>query len=842
MRKLWLKLFRRNTMQQDLEAELAFHRAMSQASGNPLPVGPIREEAYDLWRFTSVENLWRDIAYAARGLRRNPTLVFTAVLSLALGIGVNTTMFSLGMEFLFSEPSVRDPGGVVSVQLGGNSHAKESVVNAVRDSGLFADVVGEHEETFLNWNDGVETHPVFGVFTTNNFFQALGVPMALGRGFLPSDPKEVAVLHHRFWTKQFNSDPAIVGKAINIDGRSYTVVGVLPADHRTLVGFGFSPDIYVPKYLADTYLAIYARLKPGMTYGQARAGLTAVAAGIDSAFPEDFKYAKNIRMTPLAGFARFQQEEMMTAVGVFFLLLLAVTGLVLLIACVNVASLLLARASARRAEIAVRLALGASRGRLLQQLLTESMLLALLGTAAGLALSQVTATMLGQIQLPLPFPVRLQISPDWRLALYAAFLTIGATAACGLLPAWQSVKNSISSDFHRDRRMTLRRVLVVSQVAFSLVVLFTAFLFLRNLLAARSISPGFDVRNTLRAEVHLPPDIYKDTRRKTLFVEQGLRELGAIPGITSVAAARILPFIDNTRFGSDLVFPDTKETVHAQFEWNAVTPAYFATMDIPIVQGRAFLPTDRGTERAVIVNRTFIERVLGKGPAVNRTFLWGPKGVIPYRIVGIAENTKNMSIGEDPMAQLYEPLAQIDNDRARLQFVMRSAIPPAAQLEAVRRVMHRLEPAAGTEVATLYSSIGFAFLPSQVGAVLMGSTGMLGLLLAAIGLYGVMVYSVSKRTREIGVRIAIGARPADIARMVLIDSAKLVAAGSVIGSAVAFFAAKPLATFLVPGLKPSDPLSFLAVVAVLALTGIVASWSPMRRAASIDPMTSLRQE
>src|SRR6266478_6236819 len=248
MRGLWLKLWRRRRMQQDLDAELAFHREMASDSGNPLPVGPIREEAYDQWRFVFVENLWRDVVYAARGLRRNPALVATALLSLALGIGVNTTMFSLGVEFLFSEPSVKDASSIVSVQLAGNSHSPEKALDFLRDSGIFQDVAGENEEAYVNWNDGAETRPTFGVYTTANYFSALGIPMLLGRGFLPGDPKEVAVLQHQFWVKHFNSDPSIVGRAINLDGRACTVVGILPANHRTLLGFGFTPDIYVPRY------------------------------------------------------------------------------------------------------------------------------------------------------------------------------------------------------------------------------------------------------------------------------------------------------------------------------------------------------------------------------------------------------------------------------------------------------------------------------------------------------------------------------------------------------------------------------------------------------------------
>jgi hypothetical protein len=275
---------------------------------------------------------------------------------------------------------------------------------------------------------------------------------------------------------------------------------------------------------------------------------------------------------------------------VFFALLLAIVGLVLLIACVNVASLLLARASARRREIAIRLALGAGRGRLLQQLLADSLLLCVLGAGFGLALSQITATLLARIQLPLPIPLRLQIEPDWRVAAYAALLTSFAVLACGLLPAWQSVKESIAPDLHRERKLRLRRTLVAAQIATSVIVLATGFLFLRNLIDSSAISPGFDVRHTVRADVNLPPASYSDVKKKTAYIHQVVRELAALPGIETVAAARLIPFTDNNSFGSTLSFPDNNQQVHVEFRYNAVTPEFFQAMDIPIRQGRTFSP------------------------------------------------------------------------------------------------------------------------------------------------------------------------------------------------------------------------------------------------------------
>jgi predicted permease len=848
MRKLFLKLRRRRNLERDLNAELAFHREMAAAGGNPVPLGNaarIMEQSRDFWRFTFFENLWRDLVYGARGLRRNPTLVATAVLSLALGIGANAAIFSLAVEFLFSQPSVSDAGSVVSIRVGGSSASAPRILEYIRQSGVFAEVVGENEESFANFNDGAETRPIFAAFTTKNFFTALGVPMAYGRGILPGDPDEVVVLQSRFWQRSFHGDPSIVGRAVDLDGKAYTVVGILPATHRTLTGFGFSPDVYMPRYLDDTLLAMYARLKPGLPRREALVGLRTVAERIDKDHPQPYKYASEVSVAPLAGLAHITDAPGSESIGLFFAVLLLVAGLVLLIACVNVAGLLLARASARKREMATRLSLGASRGRLLQQLLVESLLLALLGAGCGLAMAQAISALLSRLELPLPVPIHIRIQPDWRLALYATLLTILSTLACGLLPAWQAARESLAVNLRRERKMRLRSTLVTAQLALSLVVLTTGFLFLRNLSRATAISPGFDLLHTIRAEVHLPPLRFKDPPRRALYAGQALREINAIPGIQGAAAARILPFRDPIGFGSPITFPDTNETVLTNFYWNAVTADYFQVMDIPFRQGGTFTNAERDGPRVAVVNRAFVTRFLHGRPPVGTEFLWGPKEAGPLRIVGVVEGTKNVTIGEGELAQLFQPLSQVDrlgNDQPRLQFVLRSTLPPVSQLDSVRQALRRVEPAAGLEVTTMYSSIGLATLPSQVGAVFMGSIGVLGLLLASIGLYGALVYTVTRRTREIGIRMALGATRANVCRLILLDSARLLALGSVVGLAIAFFVTKPLAMFLVPGLEPADPASFLTVTAILAITGLASSWGPARRALAIDPASCLRYE
>jgi predicted permease len=650
------------------------------------------------------------------------------------------------------------------------------------------------------------------------------------------------VLHHRFWQQHFNADPSIVGCSINLDGRAYTVVGILPESHRTLIGYGLSPDVYLPHSLPDTLLEIYVRLKPGMSLDQGRTALRTLADRLDQAMPNPYvKYAAGIRVTPLAGFARLRQEQGASAIGLFFVVLLVLASLVFLIACVNVASLLLVRASNRKQEIAIRLSLGVSRGRLLQQLLAESLLLSAFGAGIGFALAELVARLLASIELPVPVPIRLQIEPDWRVVAYAAVLGVAATLVCGLLPAWQSVKESLTSSAHRERRMRMRRGLVIAQIAVSVIVLATGSLFLRNLLLARSINPGFDVLHTLRADVHLPPVRYSDEAVQKVYVGQALRELAAIPGVEGAAAARTIPFTEESHDSTEFTFPRTGEKVHVRFHWNGVSPGFFRVMDIALVAGRDFNGEDRDGLRVVVVNRNFVERYLKDSDAIGTTFQWGDDKAL-YEIVGVAAGTKNMTIGEDDEPQLYQPLAQIQNGRPQIQFVLRSATPPQTQLAAVQKVLRRVEPGAGVEVSTMYSSIGLAFLPSQVGAGLMGGIGVLGLLLATIGLYGVTAYSVARRTREIGVRIAIGATRSNIMRLVLAESLRLLVVGSAVGLAIAFFVTKPLAMFFVPGLGAADPVSFGAVVLVLAATGFIATLGPVRRAIRVDPVTSLRYE
>ena len=836
--RILLKLLRRRRLQQEMDAEMAFHREMASAAGNPIPLGNtavIREQAFDLWRFNGIENLWRDLVFAVRTLRKSPGFVVAALISLGLGIGINTAIFSLAVEFLLSQPSVRDANSVVYLRQDGNSHMLPATIDQLRRSGVFEDIAGENEETFINFNDGSETRRIFALQATKNYFTALGVPTAQGRGWNESDPDEVAVLNPRFWRTRLGGDNAIAGKAIRLDGREYVVLGVLRADYRSLIGYGYSPDVFVPKFVEGTVLAAYARVKPGMTVGQVNAAMPALGERLNREFPPADELNKHLHATLVAGVARLQKDGQTLSVILFFVTLLVIVGLVLIIACVNVANLLLSRTAARIQEIATRLALGATRRRLLQQLLAESLLLSFAGAGLGFLLALAAAKAAASIPLPFPVPIRLHIDPDWRVASYAAALAIISTVASGLAPAWQCVRQSLSAGMHRERKQRLRRAMVIAQIAVSFVVLTTAALFLQNLARSTSLGPGFDVQHTIRADVYLPPAKYKESSAILSFAGRALERLRAIPGVTSAAAARIIPFTDSTTFGSDVIFTDTGEKRQLQFNWNAVTPDYFRAMDIPVLQGREFGPQDNGVRLVVIVNDVFVRQYLGGREPLGATFLWGPDRAA-HTIVGVVRATKNMTIGENPRPQLYQPLAQIHNDRTRIQFVIRSAIPPAGQLAAVRQTLRQMELSAGLEVETMFSGIGFAFLPSQVGAALMGSVGALALLLALIGLYGVLAYSITRRTREIGIRIALGATSKDLSVLVLSDFARLLAIGVGLGLAIALMTR----LLLVPGLRPSDPASFAAVIAVLGAAGVLAALGPVRRALRIDPLQALR--
>jgi predicted permease len=850
-------LFKRKKFNSDLDDEIRFHLEMAAAERGEAQARRefgstmrMREDTRSAWQIRWMEDLLADLRYAARALRRSPGFTAAAIFSLALGIGANTTIFSLTMEFLFSKPSCRNPETLRSIQIGGSSAAEVRDYRFLRDAHVFVDVAGNFEEAESNWRSGEDTRSLAVMRVTDNFFNMVGIPFAFGRGIQPGE-RSTVVLSHQFWQRRLAADPNVLGNSLILDGQTYTVVGVLPHDYRTLFGFGFAPELYLPVLREDELVSLVARIPEGMTRAVALGRLKATCKELDKVHRrgENESWANEIRVVPVAGLERLD-ELGLGPIKEFFGMLMIVVGLVLLIACANVSSLLLARASSRRQELAIRLAIGAARGRIVRQLLAESLLLAVLGTCAGLILNLWLSGVMNRVQLPLPVPIQLLIQPDWRLLLYSAGVAVLSALVTGLMPALKATRTGVSDALKMqqgqvgNRRWTLRDALVVGQLSVSVILLTTGFLFLRNMTKAMSMNPGFDAEHTVWAYVRLVPEKYFPAKNsgpeKTLaLISNALDELRALPGVENASIARAVPLNDHITQGTRMSTDLDEHPVDVQFNYNFVAPDYFKTMGIPIVEGREFLPSDRkGAPEVVVLNENLARRLFGNRSAAGHTIRWAGN---PVTVAGVAKNSKYFSLGEENPQALYTSYFREGGSIVNLHFLVRTRQPQSVVKE-IAQTLGRLDSSAAIEVKPMRDSLGFAFLPSRVGAALLGSMGLLGLALASIGLYGVLAYSVSRRTREIGLRVALGADRGAVLRMVARESFGLLAIGVSIGLSIAVFATRPLAMFLVPELSANDPATFLTVVAVLAAVACVATLGPALRALRVDPMTALRYE
>jgi putative ABC transport system permease protein len=806
------------------------------------------EDSSGAWQMRWLEDLASDLRYAARAFRRNPNFALTAICCLALGIGANTAIFNITTSFLFSQPSCRDSASLIAIWEGGNSAGPLSDLQFVRDANVFAGTGGINVEREVNWRDGDRTSRFYAGTVTDDFFSTLDVPFLLGRGIAPGETN-AAVLSYRVWRATFAADPEILGRKLILEGRVYTVAGVLPADHRSVVGYGIAPDIYIPVANPDDSVQFYARMPMGMTRPMARARLLSLFEQLDRIHPkEGWQRARQARVTGVTGLDLLRQM-LPDAVVAFFAMLLIVAGLVTLIACTNVASLLLARASSRSQELAIRLSLGASRRRIVRHLLAESLLLSALGAVAGLAIDIACAKGINSLALPVPLPVHLVVSPDWRLLWYSLGMVLVSALVCGLLPALKAVRKDVNSVLKQEERQTaggwnLRSVLVAGQLAVSIVLLTTGFLFVHNLLRATSMNPGFDVRHTIWAYMRLVPDHYNDPdqAKQTAVVRSALERLRALPGVESAAITQRVPLNDNCVIGTRLRADVSATPIPLQYECNNVGPDYFRTIGIPVLEGHEFTAADRKGEQPVaIVNETFARTVFGKTDPVGHTIATDFKNDKAKRIVGVVKDSKYFTLGEKQRLAVYEPYFA-NGEPINLHFLIRTAGSPAAWVKPINDALGIVDPTAAIETKPMNRALGLALLPSQAGAITLGAMGVLGLMLAAIGLYGVLLFSVSRRTREIGLRVALGATPSDVLRIVGRQSLVLVGSGMLAGLALAFLVMQPLALFLVPGLSTLDPTTLAAVMSVLAATAVLATLAPAVRALRIDPMMALRHE
>jgi predicted permease len=634
-----------------------------------------------------------------------------------------------------------------------------------------------------------------------------------------------------------------------LDGRVYSIAGVLPANHRSIAGFSLSPDIYVPVAQNDEQVQFYARMPKGMTLAIARTRLLSVFEQLDRIHPmEGWKRTNQVRVMGVTGFDVLNQG-IPGAVTAFFAMLMVVVGLVLLIACTNVASLLLARTASRSQELAIRLSLGASRRRIIRHLLAESLLLSVLGLAAGLAIDIGCARAINNVTLPVPLPIHLVVSLDWRLFWYSLAVVLVSALLCGLLPAFKAARRDVNLALKQEEHQTARTwntrsVLIAGQLAISIMLLATGFLFVHNLLRASSMNPGFDVQHTLWAYMRLVPDKYNDPDqiKQMSLVDSALERLRALPGVRSAAITRRVPLNDNCVIGARLRRDLSSASIPVQYECNNVGPDYFRTLGISLQRGREFTAADRkGSQPVAIVNETFARDVFDHADPIGHTINTGFTNEKSKLIVGVVKDSKYFTLGEKQRLAVYEPYFAY-TEPINLHFLIRTASSPDGYVRPVTDELGRLDFTAAIETKPMSRALGTALLPSQIGAVMLGSMGILALTLAAVGLYGVLLYSVSRRTREIGVRVALGAGPLDVLRLVGQHSLVLVISGVIVGLAVAYFAMQPLTLFLVPGLSTGDPAALLSGIGVLGVIALLATLVPAIRALHVDPMVALRYE
>ncbi|MDR3699140.1 MAG: ABC transporter permease [Candidatus Sulfopaludibacter sp.] len=840
----------------------------------------IREEIYHMNTIGFLETLWQDLRYAVRLLRLNPGFTLVAILSLALGIGANTAMFQLLDTLGLRTLPVRNPGQLAIVNIANRkticcvfntryAHLTTTLWEHIRDRQQAFSGMAAWGGYLFNLSVGGELHLAQTLMVSGDFFPLLGVPPAQGRLLTAADDQRgcsvpSAVLSDAFWQRRFGGQPGAIGNTLTLEGHTFQIVGVTPPRFFGLeVGRNFEvaiplcaePLVQGPDTLMDKpwgwWLAAVGRLKPGWTVERASAHLRALSAGIfEETVPSRFdgELAKAYRAQVLTALPGAQgYSDLRTDVGDALRILLAITALVLLIACANLANLMLARASAREREIAIRLAVGASRGRLIRQLLAESLLLSGAGALAGI---WIAATLNGRL---VSFfgnrygAAYLDLSPDWRILGFTAALAILTSIFFGLAPALRATHTSPGSAMKASsrgittgrERFGLRRALVVTQVALSLVLLVGALLFVRSFRNLVSIDPGFRQDGILEADMDfsrlkLSAPAIRDS-------EAGLlRRVQAIPGVRSAAGITIMP-LSGSAWAKDVTVGSNK----ASTRFVRITPRYFGTMRTAIVAGRDFDDRDSATApKVAIVNQSFVHQFLDSGNPVGRIFrtATGDKDeLVTYEVAGVVSDSKYLSIREAFSPEVYLPTSQDPEPGNYLPLVIHSNVSPSALIPALKRTFAEIHPQLGYEFHSFRDEVRETLQREQLMATLSGFFGVLATLLAMIGLYGVMSYMVARRKNEIGIRLALGAARAQVIRLVLGEAALLLGIGLAAGCFLALLAAQAAGALLF-GLKPRDPATLAVSMALLAAVAAAAAWFPARRAANLDPTAALREE
>jgi predicted permease len=825
-----------------------------------------------------MNNIGQDIRYALRSLRKSPAFAVIAILTLALGIGANTAIFTVVNAVFFHPLPVKDAAQLMEIFTIDQRKIFGSASNVLPTSFPNAQDIQQRAQSFsgitvyesfagtVSMTVNGQPNQYFAQLSSGNFFDVLGVHAQLGRTFRPEEDRgsgsgPVVVLSHGFWERVFAANPGVIGQSVLLNGQGFTIIGVTPKGFQGTAVIG-GPDMFVPMSMHDQILTGFTkqlfnerrflgfsavgRLKDGARPEQAKAELQAIASDLETAFPLANK-GRTFTLQPLLESSiNPNQRAQFKRAGI---MLMAVVGIVLVIACFNIANLLLARAAGRKREISIRVAIGASRSRVITQLLTEAMVLAIAGGALGFGLALAGRDLMWRFRPPQLPADGMDLSLDWHVMAFTFAVAIGTGLIFGLVPALQSsrpdlvseLKERAGGDLRKGRRFNVRDILISLQVAVCLIALVGAGLFLISLRNAHEMDTGFDTTNLAMLSFDVGALNYEPARAKE-FERRVLEAAQSTPGVKAATLSNTIPLFFGG-FGRTL-FREGQDSSNGQSghvaQISVVSPEYLPTMGIPMVRGQGFDGSVReDTPRAAIINETAARQIWPNEDPIGKRFKFF-RDTDLTKVIGIVHDSTYNNLGEEPRPYIYVPLVQ--NPNAALTLFFRTEGNPRTVLSTMRsRIQEMDRNLPITNVWPIGEVISQSLWASSFGASLLTVFAMIAMALCAVGIYGVVGYSVGQRIREFGIRLALGAQPRDVLLMVLKQSAVIMGAGLVAGLVAAFLLARLIVTFLY-GVNTNSPLAFLAMALVLAAVGVFASYIPARRAARVDPMLALHYE
>ena len=863
-------LFRRGQVEAELNEELRYHleRQIEVNTAAGMSVEEARyaalramhgldqrkEECRDMRRVRLIEDLWQDFRFGLRSLLKRPGFTAIALLALALGIGANTAIFSLVNAVILQPLPYRDPDRLISVYGTRNRSTQGSVgptdfLDYRSQNKTFEQFAASGSMMLpMNLTGSGEPERLNASIITGNYFDTFGVRPALGRGFSLENEKtgqdHVTVLSHAFWQTRFGGDPNIVNKTINLDGKAYEVLGVMPAEvvlpqpAQLWVPINFDADPEM-KMRNARFLRGIGRLKEGVTLDQAQTDTDLIAAQLEQQYP-DSNTGWSLRLIPL-------REILVGGSRTMLFILFGAVGFVLLIACANVANLLLVRAAARQKEIAMRTALGASRLRIIRQMITESLLLAIFGGALGALLAVAGVKLLvslGEDNIPRTANVKI----DATVLAFTLLISLATGLLFGLAPAIRTMKENlvdalkdgIRGGSEATVKNRTRSLLVVFESAIAVMLLIAAGLLIRSLVALQNVDPGFDPNNVLTLRVDLPRQKYNTPEKASNFFEQLETRVAGLPGVEAVGLITDLPLSGEAR---DMPYrvegrPATSDIAFVDFR--RVNKNYFSAMRIPLRRGRNFTEQEvRQSDKAIVVSQAFVDSVFPNEEALGkRLIIWSGIRNEPYEIIGIVGDTRYQSLQGEPSATMYVPTREL----LFVNLVIRTQGDPLSLVGGVRKEVNALDPDQPiAAIRPMTEWVAMSAAGARYRTTLLGLFALLAMILAATGIYGVMSYSVAQRTQEIGVRMALGARPLDVLKLVVRQGMMLVLIGVIVGLAGALALTRVMSSLLF-GVTERDPITFVAVAALLIVVAFISCFVPAHRATRIDPLIALRYE